>query len=302
METKDASLALAVVPAAAAAAAGPVVPAVVVPVGEGPPHGCIKHPVVHAEDQNKAHRESMEDATLIMEELGGPDQAMIAVFDGHAGRETAAFLETHFGAIALEHLRDTAAPQDAMKTIYAEADKACCANEATGNSGATAVSVLVKQRPDGTRTLYCANCGDARATLGKLDGTAVRLSTDHKAWDASEQARIAEAGGFVFRGRVMGILAITRSLGDRQYKEWVVSDPYVSVTEVTPADAFVIVACDGIWDLLTDADAVAVVRRRAWSPEGTFLPEGAALAAKALMEAALEKGTRDNVSVAVVFL
>ena len=53
---------------------------------------------------------------------------------------------------------------------------------------------------------------DEQATSGKY--LAKRLSYDHRAEDESEQLRIKDAGGFIARSRVLGILAVTRSFGD----------------------------------------------------------------------------------------
>jgi serine/threonine protein phosphatase PrpC len=64
-----------------------------------------------------------------------------------------------------------------------------------------------------TWTIYTANAGDARIVLGH-GGDAYRLTKDHKTDDPDEVRRIEQSGGFMFKGRVLGILAVTRSLGD----------------------------------------------------------------------------------------
>jgi protein phosphatase PTC1 len=55
-----------------------------------------------------------------------------------------------------------------------------------------------------------------------------------------------DAGGFVMSGRVNGVLAVTRSLGDSSMKEFVVGAPYTTETELYEEDEFVILACDGV--------------------------------------------------------
>lgn len=95
------------------------------------------------------------------------------------------------------------------------------------------------------RVLYCANAGDARGVLCRA-GKAVRLTYDHKGSDKQEAKRITDAGGFVMSGRVNGVLAVTRSLGDSSMKEFVVGAPYTTETELCEEDEFLIMACDGV--------------------------------------------------------
>jgi protein phosphatase PTC1 len=95
------------------------------------------------------------------------------------------------------------------------------------------------------RVLYCANAGDARGVLCR-NGKAVRLTYDHKGSDRQEAKRITDAGGFVLSGRVNGVLAVTRSLGDSSMKEFVVGAPYTTETELCDEDEFLILACDGV--------------------------------------------------------
>jgi serine/threonine protein phosphatase PrpC len=74
----------------------------------------------------------------------------------------------------------------------------------------------------------------------------VRLTYDHKGSDKQEAKRITDAGGFVMSGRVNGVLAVTRSLGDSSMKEYVVGSPYTTETELGSEDEFLILACDGV--------------------------------------------------------
>ncbi|PSS37804.1 hypothetical protein PHLCEN_2v272 [Hermanssonia centrifuga] len=139
------------------------------------------------------------------------------------------------------------------------------------------------------RVLYCANAGDARGVLCR-GGKAVRLTYDHKGTDKQEAKRIMDAGGFVMSGRVNGVLAVTRSLGDSAMKEFVVGAPYTTETELTDEDEFMILACDGLWDVVEDQAAVDFVR-------GTTDPKQAA---NELMEEAYRMYSTDNVTVLVV--
>lgn len=139
------------------------------------------------------------------------------------------------------------------------------------------------------RVLYTANAGDARAVLCR-GGKAVRLTYDHKGADRQEAKRIQDAGGFVLNNRVNGVLAVTRSLGDSSMKDFVVGAPYTSETVLSQNDEFLILACDGLWDVATDQKAVDLIRDEMDCES----------AAGVLMDYAIEEGTRDNVTVLIV--
>lgn len=139
------------------------------------------------------------------------------------------------------------------------------------------------------RVLYTANVGDARAVLCRK-GHAIRLTYDHKASDAQEVKRITDAGGFVMNNRVNAVLAVTRSLGDSAMKEFVVGAPYTTETTLTDDDTFLIVACDGLWDVTDDQDAVDLIANLEDPQE----------AAQTLLQHALSNFSTDNTSVMVV--
>ncbi|GAA6064489.1 hypothetical protein JCM10212_002609 [Sporobolomyces blumeae] len=141
------------------------------------------------------------------------------------------------------------------------------------------------------RTLYVGNVGDARAVLSR-GGRPVRLSYDHKGSDANEVKRITDAGGFVLNNRVNGVLAVTRALGDSSMKEFVVGAPYTTETVLGPHDEWLIVACDGLWDVCSDEEAIKIVLKA----------ENAQDASQRLLDHALANFSTDNLSVLVVDL
>ncbi|EJD51682.1 protein serine/threonine phosphatase 2C [Auricularia subglabra TFB-10046 SS5] len=141
------------------------------------------------------------------------------------------------------------------------------------------------------RVLYTANAGDARAVLCRA-GKAVRLTYDHKGSDRQEAKRIMDAGGFVMNNRVNGVLAVTRALGDSSMKEFVVGAPYTTETELSDEDEFLIIACDGLWDVAEDQQAVDLVRSVHDAQE----------ASAKLLKHAMANFSTDNVTVLVVRL
>jgi serine/threonine protein phosphatase PrpC len=81
------------------------------------------------------------------------------------------------------------------------------------NAGCTSCVVLITKD-----TIYCANAGDSRACLATKKGKVIDLSHDHKPDNDGELKRVKAAGGFVEDGRVQGVIAVSRAIGDWEYK------------------------------------------------------------------------------------
>jgi len=136
--------------------------------------------------------------------------------------------------------------------------------------GCTAVCVLVRKEE-----VITANAGDSRAVMCRA-GKALELSYDHKPTAETERARIEAAGGTVKEegnggARVNGNLNLSRAIGDLEYKkrsdlppkeQVICSTPDVIVRERTPEDEFIVLACDGIWDVMSNQDICDFVRPR----------------------------------------
>lgn len=152
------------------------------------------------------------------------------------------------------------------------------------------VETKLKSEASRQRVLYTANVGDARIVLCR-NGRALRLSYDHKGSDENEGRRVANAGGLILNNRVNGVLAVTRALGDAYMKDLVTGHPYTTETVIQPdQDEFLILACDGLWDVCSDQEAVELVRT-IQDPQA---------ASKALVEHALARFSTDNLSCMVV--
>ena len=152
-----------------------------------------------------------------------------------------------------------------MKTAFLETDVALL-KSGTDSSGCTAVTLVIT--PDGK--LVCGNAGDSRCVLSR-GGKAVPLSFDHKPTNEEETRRIMAAGGTVSGGRVQGNLALSRAIGDFEFKQgthltpeqqMVTADPEVTITQLVPEDEFIVLACDGIWDVMTNEEVVDFVSQR----------------------------------------
>ena len=83
----------------------------------------------------------------------------------------------------------------------------------------------------------------------------LKSTIDHKPTFKTERARIEKYGSFITEdfgvGRVNGILAVSRAIGDRQFKtSGVISDPDIQQIESDPL--YILTACDGVFDVLSN--------------------------------------------------
>ncbi|CAD7702594.1 unnamed protein product [Ostreobium quekettii] len=237
-----------------------------------------------------------------------------AVCDGHGGddvaRLVAANLHLHvrraFEQWMSKRRNGSLAPAggleavaNAVRLAFQTMDEDLMGQECVGS---TAVVALVSES-----ILCLANCGDSRAVLSR-GGAAYRLTRDHKPDLEDEQERIRRCGGEVvhFNGpRVMGQLSMSRALGDHFLREaGVISDPEVTVIGRDQRDELLVLASDGLWDVMSDEEASTLARkclRR--SKERETAPETAVrVAAKVLIRTAIDRGCRDNITVTVIDL
>ncbi|KAJ4304241.1 mgpp2cl-1, protein phosphatase 2C-like protein 1 [Collariella sp. IMI 366227] len=186
----------------------------------------------------------------------------------------------------------SATGSQAIAPAVARAAEEASRSEASASLAAPEAHARLKDTATRQRVLYTANVGDARIILCR-QGKALRLSYDHKGSDENEGRRISGAGGLILNNRVNGVLAVTRALGDTYMKDLVTGHPYTTETVIQPElDEFIIIACDGLWDVCTDQEAVDLVRG---------VPDPVT-AAKLLVDHALSRFSTDNLSCMIVRL
>jgi len=200
-------------------------------------------------------RISMEDAhTHILKLNEDPDAMFFGVYDGHGGAKIAAHVAKNLHKHVLRQPEyKQGAVEAALIKGFLDCDSTMRTEESLKDemSGSTATTVLIKGD-----TLYASNAGDSRTV---------------SSGDERERKRIEDAGGFVEFNRVNGNLALSRALGDFAFKDnedlppedQVVSGcPEVTVETINDDWEFMVLACDGIWDVLSNQEVVDFVTRR----------------------------------------
>jgi len=281
-------------------------------------------------------RVEMEDAHAIRIDLGPVLKkcSYFAVFDGHAGDFVSNYISENLIDTILELWLSSKGSAEGMNKVNSEktvsdkdTDTLCQLADSTEldrfkanikegflkidsnmrnhpkflsgeeRSGTTAVTAFITPE-----TIIFANCGDSRGVLASNKN--VRFGTyDHKPCNEEEKKRIENAGGSVMIRRVNGSLAVSRALGDYDYKnvsglppteQLVSAEPDLSVMERSSDDEFLILACDGVWDVMTNEEVVSYIHSR------LLLSEDLKKVCEELLETCLAKGSRDNMSVILI--
>nr|XP_057935621.1 integrin-linked kinase-associated serine/threonine phosphatase 2C [Doryrhamphus excisus] len=272
----------------------------------------------------RGERDEMQDAHVLLPDMSPclaalPSQvsqvSYFAVFDGHGGARASRF--------AAEHLHHTLAkkfPQgetdnldklikkcllDTFRQTDEDFLKKASSQKPAWKDGSTATCMLVLDD-----VVYVANLGDSRAVLCRMEAeggatATLALSKEHNPTIYEERMRIQRAGGTVRDGRVLGVLEVSRSIGDGQYKRCgVISTPDLRRCQLTSNDRFIILACDGLFKVFSADEAVKFVL--------DIFQEGGAdqklmdkeeqfeAACQQLASEAVRRGCADNVTVILV--
>jgi protein phosphatase 1B len=258
-------------------------------------------------------RVEMEDAHCAVTQLPGhlSGWSFFAVFDGHAGARVSEqcatqLLEAIVRTNQFSHLDPEIIPtpeqirtgiREGFLTLDEQLRRIPELESGEDKSGSTAVCVLVSPTQ-----IYFANCGDSRAVLVR-NGEVLFSTTDHKPVNPTERERIQNAGGSVMIQRVNGSLAVSRSLGDYDYKrvegrgptEQLVSpEPEITAYDRHSQDQFIVLACDGVWDVMTNEDLNTYIQHR------LRVSEDLSKVCNEVVDNCLYKGSRDNMSIVLI--
>eukprot|EP01038_Epipyxis_sp_PR26KG_P014457 gene14457-19403_t len=264
----------------------------------------------------QGYRVHMEDEHII-DTMSLDDHNLVAIMDGHSGTFAAELTSVQLK----EKIEQTAEWQEytqlksevrhqhvellskALVKAYVALDAAMLSSVYMDSSGCTAVSCIITPTH-----IICANVGDSRCVIGS-GGKTISMTEDHKPSNPDERLRIEQGGGFVMMDRVNGELAMSRALGDFRYK----NDPNLPDTEYLVLcypdisihvrneveDEIMILACDGVWDVLSNSEAVEYINSIVLGDKSEPVPTSEEVSSS-LIDLALSEGSTDNISAVIV--
>lgn len=226
-----------------------------------------------------------------------------AVFDGHNGDACSEYCRVSLPSLLLQHYSrlvgegkpadDDTTVGDAWRSTFHALHDGFLRSPAADESGCTALATLCTPS-----RVWIANAGDCQCHLWRGD-TLVQLTEEHTALLPTERERVEAAGAEVStttdgKLRVGGIIQVTRCIGDRPLRHLgLTSEPQLHSLEITKDDKALIMASDGLWDVMSSERVLHCCKNTAKSPD---------MFAKRLLTEALDRGTDDNTTVVVIFL
>lgn len=230
---------------------------------------------------------------------------LIGVFDGHGGKKVSHFLKNNLPTFFLTKLDKNIYNKTETFVKYTNKvyehiqsnlkEKHPRAVEYCGSTACIGIHSLDKNNKN---ILWIVNVGDSRGVLCNKNGEAIQLSVDHKPNLVTEKKRIEGLGGKItFDGSDWRVksLSLSRAFGDLDCCPYVTHMPNIYKYKLDSKDKFVIIACDGLWDALSNKVAVEFIRDLQFTNfTGNY--------AKELAKYALDKGSYDNITVIVYFL
>ncbi|KAG2760952.1 hypothetical protein PC129_g9044 [Phytophthora cactorum] len=254
------------------------------------------------------------------------DTAYVGIYDGHGGEECANILHEQLHTWIFKSPESSLSVKD-LQDCFESLDASVCDYllHKDDLSGSTATGLILRPAVNGNILLTIAHVGDCRLVLGKRDGNTVELTQDHRLTLEAERERVIQLGGRVVNNRVNGVMAITRAFGDIEFKGMLnlhqgnsgssgfgrafrdtgtekvppllTAKPDVHELELNSRDdAFLLLACDGLWDVLTSEEATAIFRDR------VELHGDLQLAAHELAQEGIRRYSNDNITVIAILL
>ncbi|XP_057794709.1 probable protein phosphatase 2C 27 [Salvia miltiorrhiza] len=221
--------------------------------------------------------------------------AFYGVFDGHGGIDAASFVREKLLKFIVEDSFFPVCLERAIKSAFLKTDYAFADDSSLDiSSGTTVLTAFISGRK-----MIVANAGDCRAVLGKR-GRAIEMSRDHKPNFTSERIRIEKLGGAIYDGYLNGQLSVSRALGDWHMKgpkgsaSPLSAEPELQETLLTEEDEFLILGCDGLWEVMSSQYAVTMARKE------LMLHNDPERCSRELVREALKRNTCDNLTVVII--
>lgn len=256
-------------------------------------------------------RESNEDQHVGILNLNGNNKKInkvnfVGVFDGHGGKLVSKFLKNNMPQYIMKKSKVNIYQQKKHVTGYffnhlydkLQNDLKLKHPTAANRCGSTALCGIHYLNEKGQPMLWMVNVGDSRAVMCNYKGQEVLLTKDHKPNVKSEKERIKRLGGRIkFDGADWRIkdLSLSRAFGDIDTAPYVTHRPDIFRYRLNKGDKYIIFACDGLWDVVSNKNAVNFVNN-------LLEKKYTGNIAKKLSEYAIKKGSYDNVTVSILFL
>ena len=256
----------------------------------------------------KGIRDQNEDKDTIIINLNNQNNNIakiniFGVYDGHGGKFVSKYLSENLPnyftnknitfPLSGKYIRDSfAITQKNLEKNYPVESDYC------GSTCLMALEYIYEKK----RYIDVVNLGDSRCIISR-NNIANVITKDHKPNWPDEKKRLQQMGGEIYYDGVdwrIGALSVSRSFGDVDSKPYISIKPDIFRYKITRKDQFMILACDGLWDVLDNQEVVNFVVSQCYDLEGNRINKKTNIA-RMLADLALQKGSSDNITAIVVF-
>jgi serine/threonine protein phosphatase PrpC len=261
-------------------------------------------------------RPSNEDHHFIYENINGENTSNMdinfyAIFDGHGGKGVSKFLKDKLPSYFVKKdllyhpTKKTEYYKYIKKVINNVQEKLIKEVPTSKNSGSTSLTSIFYNH-NNKKYFYVINIGDSRMIKCNKYNIGIQLTKDHKPISYEEKKRISELGGKIIYDQGdwrIKDLSVSRAFGDLDAMPFVYPLPDIFRYESEPNDKFIVMACDGLWDVMSNQDVVDFILEELDKLKKNKTTNGGGKnnIAKLLGEYAIQKGSYDNITIIIVF-
>lgn len=256
----------------------------------------------------KGLRDQNEDQHDVVININGKNKNLknvnyYAVYDGHGGKEVSKYVKDNLSKYFVDKRIKYPISKDYVNNVYDFVQRSLKKQDYSYYSGTTNLSII-HFKNNNKQWLNVINIGDSRCVICRSN-LAMPLTIDHKPNWPIERARITQIGGKItFDGYDYRIkdLSVSRAFGDVDATPYVTHRPDLYKYQLDNSDKFIVLACDGLWDVLTNQDVVNFVLSNSYDNSLKKRINKDINIAKKLANYALKKGSTDNITIIIVFL
>jgi serine/threonine protein phosphatase PrpC len=257
----------------------------------------------------KGMRRQNEDKHNIILNLDNHDKIMkninfFSIFDGHGGKEVSAYLCKELHKYFMNQNINYPISENRVNNIFSHVQKVLKLkyNKFSYNTGSTSL-IAIQYEKNNSNYLNIINLGDSRCILCR-DNFALPLTKDHKPMWPEENMRITKLGGKIYYDddwRIME-LSVSRSFGDISATPFLTHVPDLFRYKIEKNDKFIVLACDGLWDVLSNQEVVNYILMNCYDLSQNKRINDKKNISKLLGKLAISKGSGDNITAIVIFL
>ena len=225
-----------------------------------------------------------------------------AIYDGHGGKYVSQFLQENMPMCFMDKRTTYPLHKNYVYSVYNAIQSTLKKYKFSQDMGSTSLICIIFDY-NNSKYLNIINLGDCRCVLCR-ENIALPLTKDHKPHWPEEKHRIEALGGKLthdgFDWRING-LSVSRSFGDFDAVPHLTHIPDMFRYRLINDDKFIIIACDGLWDVLSNDEAVNFVLLNCYDKTLTKRINKNVNIARKLAEYAIMKKSTDNITVIIKF-